>query len=231
MDLDKAISYFEKYTGEYLGLLYQTLAKPTQSFRDTVACSGQADVPIIVPFSTTDEHLRRRLAGMVVISLVAGTVFNSLTPSRKYSGTFIDYIIVVLSCWCCFTLLAYAGSRLLNGKASFGSTVWVSLQIFSSLYLVSSFLNLVGGAIARLPAVNMYLVSLGPLGDSVANNPVYIYFLSQFILLNIYLPLTLKQLNGFGWIRAILIALLLSSFWIVFDYALYGHIGVHYRKF
>jgi hypothetical protein len=168
---------------------------------------------------------------MVVVSLAVGTVFNSLVPSRKYSGNFVDYVVVVLSCWCCFTLLAYAGSRLLKGEAAFGSTIWVSLQLFSSLYLVSSFLNLLGGALVKLPAVNMLLVSSGRLGDSVANNPVYIYFLCQFILLNIYLPLALKQLNRFGWIRAVLIALLLSLSWIIFGYALYGHIGVYYRKF
>ena len=66
------------------------------------------------------------------------------------------------------------------------------------------------------PRVSSVLVSSSKIGNSIANNSAYIYFLAQFALLNVYLPLGVKSINGFGCIRAVMIAVALSLFWVVF---------------
>jgi hypothetical protein len=92
------------------------------------------------------------------------------------------------------------------------------LQVFWTLYVVASFVILVGGLLTLVPAISSFLVKSGRLGDSLANNPVYLFFFAQFGLFNLYFPLATKNAHGLRWWQCLLAILLLSLFWVWFSF-------------
>ena len=86
--------------------------------------------------------------------------------------------------------------------------------MFWTLYVVADFLNLVGGLLTLLPAISSVLVKSGRVGDSIANNPIYLFFFAQFGLFNIYLPLATKNVHGLRWWHCLLAILFLALFWV-----------------
>jgi hypothetical protein len=68
----------------------------------------------------------------------------------------------------------------------------------------------------RLQAISSFLVKCGKLGDSLANNPVYLFFFVQFGLFNIFFPVTTKNVHGLKWWQCLLAILFLSLFWVWF---------------
>ena len=231
MEIVDVISFVEKYLAEYAGLFLRTLVHPIARFQPLQTTSVN-DIPVKTHDVTaiSGAGSRPQLMAFVLISIFLGSIINSFVPARKYSGDIAGQIVVISFCWLFFAVYTHALCRIFRGKAKLEQTLWVSLQVFAALFVVSSFINLVGGVFVRHPRVSSFLVSTGRLGDSIANNPVYIYFLVQFTLLNVYLPLAVKAIHGFGWIRSIVIAIALSLFWVMFGMAFSSDIGVMYLK-
>jgi len=232
MEIADVISFVEKYLAEYAGVFQGTLVHPIARFQPSQTTSVN-DIPVKTNGVTalSGAGSRHQLIAFVLISIFLGSIINSFVPARKYSGDIVGQIVVVSFCWLSFAAFTHTLCRIFRGEAKFEQTLWVSLQIFAALFVVSSFINLIGGVLVRHPRVSSFLVSRGRLGDSIANNPFYIYFLVQFALLNVYLPLAVKEIHGFGWIRSIVITIALSLFWVMFGMAFSSDIGVLYLKF
>ncbi len=220
METNDVISFTEKYIVGCVMLFVKTLAHPigrlTTSTNDTTAIDRPLSHPPLLAF--------------VLISIFLGSILNLFVPARKYSGDIVGKVIVVLALWFFFTAYTHALCRIFRGKAKIEQTFWVSLQVFAALFVASSFVNLIGGVFVRHPQVSSFLVSTGKLGDSIANNPFYIYFLVQFILLNVYLPLGIKRIHNFGWKRPFLVGIALSLFWVWLGILFLPDIGIKYLK-
>ncbi len=231
MEIVDIISFVEKYLSEYARVFLKTLAHPIAQFRP-LGATATKDIPVKSHNTTVISGAvsRPELLVFILISIFLGSTINSFVPARKYSGDIIGQVVVISFCWLFFAVFTHTLCRIFRGKAEFQQTLWVSLQVFAMLFVVSSFVNLVGGVFVRHPQVSSLLVSAGRLGDSIANNPVYIYFIAQFALLNIYLPLAIKELHGFGWVKPIVIGITLALFWVIFGIAFSSDIGVMYRK-
>lgn len=230
MDVPATLKFSEKYLADYATFFLRILAHPTRASASLGSESADDTGSSLGRLSSTHASFSRpRALAFAIISIVLGLILNSFVPSRKYSGDLAGKVVVISLCWLCFASFAYRLCRLVRGKGGFSHSAWTSLQVFSVLFVVSSAVNLFGGVIVRIPRVSSFLVSLGKLGDSVANNPVYIYFIVQFALLNVYLPLSLKPVHGLGWMRCLLVGVVLSFFWAVFGIAFYSDIGIMYR--
>ncbi len=231
MEILDVISFVEKYLVEYARIFLRTLVHPTARFRRLQTTSANN-----IPVKTNDVTAiggagsRPQEMAFVLISIFLGSVINSFVPDREFPGDIVGQIVVISFCWLFFATYTHALCRISRGKAAFEQTLWISLQVFSILFVVSSFINLVGGVFVRQPRVSSFLVSTGKLGSAIASDPFYIYFFVQFALLNVYLPLALKAIYHFGWIRLILIAIALSVPWVLFGMAFSSDIGVYYHK-
>jgi hypothetical protein len=156
----------------------------------------------------------------VAISVLLGSGLLLLVPARKYSGANMDKALVVMFLWLGFSLVADFLGRLLRGRglgwAHPFSLFPLSAQIFAALYVVSGAISLAGALALRLPGASEWLASLGRFGDSLANNPCYIYGLSHFILFNIYLPVGAGKCYGLSRWRMMLVGAVLAMSWVLF---------------
>ena len=157
-----------------------------------------------------------KLGIFVFISIYLGTILNLAVPARKYSGDNFEKALVMVFLGVAFTGAINLFYRLCRVKEGDEKTMWASLQVFWTLYVVASFVNLVGGMLTLVPAISSFLVKSGRLGDSLANNPIYLFFFAQFGLFNIYLPLATKNVHGLRWRQCLLAILFLSPFWVWF---------------
>ncbi|MFC1621260.1 hypothetical protein ACFL2G_03040 [Candidatus Omnitrophota bacterium] len=232
MDFDKIIKMVQTYSNDYIVSFYKILLKPTSAFQRYQPSKNHSRIIIASANDNTSAGLQieKRIISFVLISIAIGVILNSFVPSRKYSGEFFSNMVIVFICWLFFVFYTHFLCRLFRGTASFLHTLSVSLQVFSALYVVSSFLNLAGGALVTMPFIASKLLTFGRLGDSIVNNPIYIYFIAQFILLNVYLPIAIKNIHGFGRIRPILIGVILSSLWVLLGIAFYLDLGIMYYR-
>ena len=210
-------SFVKKHLDEYARGFVKTLVHPIASFQPLQ----------VTPVTTIPEKTRAvsvspgsgsrpQLIAFVLMSLILGSAVNSFVPARKYSGPVADDFFVFSILWINVAVYMNILCLFLRGKANIAHALWVMLQVFATTYVVSSFINLVGGVVVLHPAVSSLLVSAGRLGDSIANNSKYIYFLAQLALLHMYLPLAVKAIHGFGWIRTAVIASVFFLFWVAF---------------
>ncbi len=221
----------DKNLAGYARIFSRTLVHPTASFQPMQTSSinsipGKAQ-DLLAP-DNTGSWLQ--LSAFVLISVFLGSIINFLVPARKYSCDIVDKITVLSFFWLGVVACMHPLCRMFRGRANPTQTDYVSLHVVSTLFVVSSVISLVGGVFVRHPQVSSSLGSIGRLGDSIANNPVYIYFLTHCALFNVYLPLAVKAIHGFGWFRTIMIAIVLSSFWALFAIVFSSNIGVIYLK-
>jgi hypothetical protein len=191
---------------DYWEVFCDTLFHPVRSLKVPEAVNGVLK---------RDQFSWRPLI-FVFISMYLGTILNLAVPSRKYSGDHFDKALVMVLLWVAFTGALNLFYRLCRVKEGHEKTLWVSLQVFWTLYVVASFVNLVGGMLTLVPAISSFLVKSGRLGDSLSNNPIYLFFFAQFGLFNIYLPLATKNVHGLRWWQCLLAILFLSLFWVWF---------------
>lgn len=217
MNIVDVMSFVEKHLAEYTGVFVRTLVHPIARFQplQTNSINNMPGKTQDLP-ATGGTGSRLQLAAFVLISIFLGSIINSFVPARKYSNDIVGKIVVLSFFWIFLVAYMHPLCRIFRGKADLMQTLWVSLQVFAPLFLVSSLINLVGGVFVMHPRVASFLVSTGRLGNSIAHNPVYIYFLVHYAFLNVYLPLALKAIHGFGWISTIMIAIALSLFWMLF---------------
>jgi hypothetical protein len=202
---------------DYWKTVCETLCHPARSFTAPQAVAGSGSGQR----TGSAKVLRRdrfswKLLVFVLINATLGTLLNLAVPARKYSGDNFSKAVIMVFLWGGFTVAFTGVCRLSASKASLEKIAWVSLQMFSTLYVVAGLVNLVGGLLMLVPLIAACLVRWGSLGDSIAHNPVYIFFFVQFGLFNIYLPLAAKGVLGLsrgGCFRAIMF---LSLFWVWF---------------
>ncbi len=193
----------EKYITGYIKMFQRTLVlsvePSTPEKTDIIQDTSEIPLPLFI-----------------MISLLIGAVLCYFVPERKYSGDTPGKIIIVLWLWFYFTAFAHLLCWMFRGKISFEKLYLTSIRTFTALFVVSCFVSFVGGLLFRYSTGFSTICSTGKLGDSIVNNPFYLFFFAQFILFNIYLPLIIKRLTDSRWIKTIIIGVALSMFWILF---------------
>ena len=83
-------------------------------------------------------------------------------------------------------------------------TLGVTNQVLATLYVVTSFLSLFAATVFTLPQLAQWVQKVPVAGELLVERPVVVFFLIGTTLLMIYVPLAMRSVHKFGWIRPLL---------------------------
>ncbi|HCR72796.1 MAG TPA: hypothetical protein DIW23_15235, partial [Anaerolineae bacterium] len=138
--------------------------------------------------------------GFVLISALIGTAVGSLARGFEYSFDFPS-IIVLLICWLAYCFIFHIICKLLGGKGTFVETLSVGLQVLSVIYVISNFAEYLWRVLLAYPSLGNWVINLNEIyfgNQQFISNPTIVYFVIQFVLLTIYLPLAGINLHDFN---------------------------------
>jgi hypothetical protein len=212
MDIDRLLKLAAEYLSDYFASFVATLQKPELRFQPVPeAGANPSDATLITPSGAPGRGARLdpRLFSFTLLSVFIGSTINALIPGgRPSSPDFPTTATVVLFTWFFYSIVIHATTRLVNGHGTFWETLSVSFQVFSVLYVLSSFAAFLWSALVRIQPVRFVLLSLHwPPVEAFANEPALAYFVIQFIFLAVYLPLSMKHVHRLNRIEQILIGL------------------------
>ena len=208
MDIEGLVEFASKYLSEYVATFTATLAHPVARFNPILEAAETRE--IILPKRVEEarsSYLNPKLFTFVVISIFVGVTINALIPGRPSGPDLVPSAIVILISWFTFSSVSHLISRMIGGRGTFGDTLSVSLQLLAVIYVVSCFMALAAGAIAQSGSVKVFATATGGFLEFIVENPVSIYFFTQLALMLIYMPLALRHVHGFGWIRQLIVGL------------------------
>lgn len=201
MDLKSIFEFVTEYFSSYFVVFLATLFHPIELARFASA-----------------ERLNSRLLGFAVISIFVGTALQSVTPNRPSTDEFSPALVaIVITLWVFFSLLVHFFSKLFGGKVDLGVTVSVSLQIISTVYVVTSLLTLI-------------ILIVFPLGFPEVYFSLQIILLSYLLsagLLSIHFPIRPSRTKRASFIVTIMVLSgIYTSFGFVFFQAANIPLGI-----
>jgi Yip1-like protein len=188
MDLEKLLDFASEYLSEYAAIFVATATHPSVRFSPAIedARGGEIVLPAGLQ-QAAGSRLSPKLFTFVVISIFLGVTISGLIPGRRQGPDLAASTIVVLISWFVFSTIAHWVSRMLGGRGAYSETLSVSLQLLSVIYVISCFLALVVGAAAQLEIIQELARTAGDPFEFLVRQPVSTYFVSQTVLMLIYL--------------------------------------------
>lgn len=203
MDIEKALKLVTDYLSEYLAVFIATLQKPVARFQPFVPVLNLSAPSPGAPGTLANVYpgplLNPKLFVFMLISIFIGTALNSLIPGRPATTDVTTTAAVTFVVWIAYSATIFILAAVFRGRASFLDTASVSLQLLATIYVVSNFITFLWGSLAHIPAIHD-LHSIAGLG-LIIDQPIYLYYIVQFALMAVYLPIALKAVYGFGLIR------------------------------
>lgn len=211
MDFDKTLEFATNYLSDYFWALVATLRNPIARFSPLSSNDSEPKPTNLIlepPIKNTVNRLNPKLFGFIIISIFFGTTINALIPNRKNGPDFITSAIVIIISWFIYSTILHLICKALRGKGHYEETLSVSLQLLSVLYVVSNFLTLMFAVVVGVPQIQHWMAGDSLIMRDLAANPVYLYFIVEFILSIIYLPLALHRVHRFNWKRQVTLLIL-----------------------
>lgn len=204
MDIEKLLKFATDYLSDYFWVVVATLKNPSIRF-NPVPLSMATQEGIVVDSTVHPENagskLSPKLFSFMIISIFLGSTINALIPNRKEGPEFVTSAIIITLSWFTYSTTIHLLCKVLKGRGTYEETLSVSIQLFSVLYLVSSFAALMFAFIVGQSQIQSWVDTARQEAAWLIRNPVYIYFFIQFTLLVIYLPFALQRVHRFSWTR------------------------------
>lgn len=143
-----------------------------------------------------------------MLSVVLGIAMNSLLPNRLPGPDLLAALAIVLGYWFVYGSFLHLVCWALRGSGHYLETLSVSIQVLATLYVVTSFFSLLAVAVISIPNVGALIGRLPFIGEPVVDEPPLIFFLLGTLALSIYMPLSLRAVHKFGWLRTAVIFLI-----------------------
>lgn len=211
MDIEKLLGFVNDYLSDYIAVFIGTLRKPTIVFEPSTK-SAEEQQKLIVQYKEraygVGAQINPKLFGFVLISIFIGSTLNALIPGKPAGPDIKTTFVVLFASWLAFSVALHLLCLLFQGKGTFLQELSICLQLLATLYVVSSFSALVWGIVASLPQITATLPPLGSVAELLVKEPAYMYFFIHFILLAIYLPIAIKHVHKFGWLRQLTVGIL-----------------------
>ena len=228
MDFEKLLKFGTDYLSDYFWVFITTVRSPTLRFQPLLTSpDGQSAIafPSRPRVTVAGPRLNPKLLSFVLISIFVGSTINALIPGRKVGPDFGTTGVIVVASWFFYSCLTHWVCLLLRGRGTFVQTLSVSLQLLAVLYVVSSFAAFIWGTSVTVPQLGTSLASLGWVAELLVSDPVSMYFLVHFGLLAVYLPIAVKHVHGFGWLRQVILGMLAAVI-TLFGIASYVSTGI-----
>jgi hypothetical protein len=207
MDFDRLIEFSGRYLSEYVNTFVATLAHPSRRFSPPPAGGSQEIIVAVAPEEVRGSHLSPKLLTFVVISIIIGVTINASIPGRPPGPDLLPSLLIILISWVGFGVVSHWTALLIGGRGSFWETLSVSLQLLAVIYVISCFVSLLAGAITKVEMVRILVAAKGGGLEVFVKDPVLVYFLSQLVLMMMYLPLAFKHVHGLKWVQQLLVSL------------------------
>ncbi len=223
MDLEKLTKFAIDTLSEYFYVSAITLSRPVSRFAPVPTATSEG---IYSPRNIRlGPRLNPKLFGFLAVSIVLGATINALIPHRLKPPELLTSVILGIVSWVTYGVLIHGLCKLLRGNGSLIDTLSVTLQLFGVLYVVSSFLGVVFGTVSQVPFVNDLLIKGGHYTWKFAEKPVLFYFVIHAILLCIYLPIALRKVHEFGWVKQLVLVLPAVIVMVFISLAIYKSTG------
>ncbi len=197
MDFDAFQKFATTSLTDYFQVSVSTVAHPGKYF-EPIKVSGGAR-------GSGGAQLDQRLMAFAATSMFLGLTITSLIGKHPDRSFLLAVEIVGLIFWFVYAALVHLFCKIARGRGRFLETVSVIVQVFATLYVLSSVLTLMFAMLVNLGPVKRLVSGLGDLGDAMVDNPALFFFAIDTILLMIYLPISLKSVHGFGPVRQFLV--------------------------
>lgn len=220
MDPDKILKFFTENLADWSRVTYLTLVHPISRFELVTGLDEQTQALVGTFRSERQMWLSPRLLSFAVFSVILGTTISSLLPNRVPGPQILVTVAVVLSSWFSHASCLHFLCRALRGSGHYVETLSVSVQVFATIYVVASFLSLLASTAISIPTVSDLTERIPFIGELLVGEPALLFFLIVALLHSIYVPLSLRQVHKFGWLRVSVIFLvssllvLVSLWWI-----------------
>ena len=137
---------------------------------DTVAHPGRYFEPIEVSGGAPGSGgtlLDQRLMAFAATSMFLGLTITSLIGKHPDRLLLLSVEIVGLVFWFVYAALVHLFCKIAGGRGRFLETVSVIVQVFATLYVLSSALTLTFAIFVKLGPVTRLVSGLGDLGDAI----------------------------------------------------------------
>lgn len=225
MEPDKVLQFFAENLADWSWITILTLRNPIARFELAPIPSQQRGTLVGGSSKHSNLWLHPKLISYSVLSIVLGIMMNSLLAGRIPGPEMPKSVAIIFAYWLSYGSLLFLACRALKGRGSYLDTLSVSIQIFAAIYVVTSFLSLVATALLSVPAFAGIIKRVPLIGIMVANEPPLVFFVIGLLLLSVYVPLSLKVVHRFGWLRTFLV-FLVPVFMTLVSRALYSRIGL-----
>lgn len=203
MEVEKLLKLSLEYISDYWAAFHTTLTNPKLEFQPTALLAENNPV-IISTYNSKPvrERLNPKLLTFLLISIFIGSVFNINIQGRGPAPEFVITTVIVTAHWLLFGCLIHVVCKAFGGRASFIQALSLNLQVLAVIYVLSSFGTFLWGVVITGLFSGKNLAYLqGFVGEILIKEPVYAYFVIQFILVLVYLPLANKRVHRFHFSR------------------------------
>ena len=208
MDPDKVFKFLVDNLADWSRVTVLTLVRPVMRFRTVPVESGNSS-SIIGEYNSEKEFwLNPQLLAFALLSIVLGLAINALIPDRKPGPGLLASVIIILTYWSVYGSVLHGICLLLRGKGRYLETLSVTLQVLSTMYVVTSFLSLFAATLLTLPQLDRWVRAVPVIGKLSLEEPILVFFVIGTALLMIYVPLAMRSVHKFGWIRTVVLMLI-----------------------
>jgi hypothetical protein len=189
-DLQQWVDAVRDYALDYISWLLRVASHP--SYAAELANS----------FAIPKSSARTKIPVYILFCILVGATVGLLIPNRPPMKDRVQVAVTVSLLWLFISLLVHFFCRLMQGTGTVTGTLVTMIQVLAVVYVISYFITLlICSASTVLPSVHFQLTKLGYVrsGD--------ILLTLQFMMLLVYVPLSVGSVHGFRSIRRVVIGL------------------------
>lgn len=206
MDPEKILKFVAENIAEFFEVMVRTLVHPVAHFQ--TLSTAPASVGATEGIQGQPRWFNPKLFAFAGVSIIIGTIIIRLIPDsrdeidRAPPPELLATVVVTLVIWFAYSTGIHLLCKVLRGKGTYAETMAVSIQLLATLFVVASTLTLGLATLDIQPGTDIS----GP--QLLLDHPVlFFFFCIEAMLLAVYLPLALKRIHAFGWVRQVCISI------------------------
>ena len=228
MNPDAAFKFLADNLTDWSRVTALTLVRPGARF-ELIPVEAGGGTSIVGQYHTEREFwLHPKLLAFTILSIVLGLTINAMIPERKAGPGLFESVVLIVIYWFAYASVVHFACILIGGSGRYLETLSVTIQVLASLYVVTSFISFFAATVLSLPQLSPWIRSIPGVGHRLVEEPVFVFFLIAPIMTAVYLPLAMRSVHKFGWVRTAIISfgLLLPAWTIWLGASVYQSTGL-----
>lgn len=194
-DLQAWVDAIRNYAVDYIAWFLRCAGHPSYAAEQAAS------------FSTPGSTARANVPVYILFCILIGATLGLLIPNRPPMKDRAEVAVTVSLLWLLISLLVHFFCRLMQGRGPLVGTVVTMTQMLAVVYVISYFLLLlISSASTMFPQVHFSLVKLG------YSRPGDLLLSMQFVMLLVYVPLSIGSVHGFRAVRRVVVAFAAAAF-------------------